>query len=58
MDQPTLFDKAESQRRKDEGMAVAADYQLDTLALARRIAVEVALSRGDRTVVAMTLAAC
>jgi len=41
-----VFDRAESNRRKADGMAVAADHAPHLLGKAREIAVEIALSRG------------
>jgi hypothetical protein len=52
MDQPSLFDEVESQRRKDEGMKAAAEAQPSLLALCRTVAVEIAVGRPDRTLTA------
>ena len=47
--QNNLFDFAEAKRRKEDGMAIAADNQADWLQIARDIAVELALQNPFRT---------
>ncbi len=44
-----VFDRQESARRKERGMAVAADHASTLLAKAREIAVEIARKKGEVT---------
>jgi hypothetical protein len=49
MRQNDLFDAAEGERQKRTGMGRAADVQYELLQIAREIAVEVAVKRGEVT---------
>lgn len=49
MTQSDLFDAAESRRRKERGMALAADAVPTLLARARHLAVGVAVRKGEVT---------
>lgn len=48
-EQKDLFDYADGERRKEEGMGLAASSKQELLDFARCLAVEIALSRPDRT---------
>ena len=48
MTTPTLFDQAESEARKEQGMAVAADKGYAELAHARSIAITIALASSSK----------
>lgn len=45
----SLFDAVESDRRREQGMQLAADHRRELLVIARTIAVEIAGAREDRT---------
>lgn len=45
-----VFDETESQKRKDEGMKIAAEAQPTLLDKCREVAVEIAMDRPDRKV--------
>lgn len=49
-EQPDLFDFAASEAAKQQGMDLAAGNRKELLAFARRLAVEIALSRPSREV--------